>query len=311
MKIRFLLAALILVLGSFASQGMVFFNLDNSANQTDPGTGVPWDSVGKITTSDASGVTGSAVYLGAGFILTANHVTIGGINSYVTFNGNSTYQIDLTYFSGNASAQVAGVDMKVIKLTSAPSVAAVNLLTTSSETTANATLIGWGVGRGSTPLGNSTVAWGNNTTSAKRWGLNAPTDIVNVGTLLNPSFAVRTVAGGNGVSYNPDGVGDAEAALSVNDSGGGLFQNISGTWYLIGIAIGVQQQNGGSTSTFGNDRVSPSPKGDDNYYQRISDYDTQIQALIPEPSAFFLAFGGLSLLVLLRRGGFLRSQSDS
>ena len=107
------------------SYGMLYYNLGNGANTTDPGTGVPFDSVGKVTTSDGSGISGSAVYLGDGYVLTANHVTTDSNYKYVTF-GSTVYEVDTMAFSGSMSIQVEpGVDMKIMKLTTTPTVSAV------------------------------------------------------------------------------------------------------------------------------------------------------------------------------------------
>jgi len=95
----------------------------------------------------------------------------------------------------------------------------------------------------------------------------------------------------------PPGLGASEAAATVYDSGSALFQNIFGVWYLIGVTTAVQT-NG--TSNFGNDQTS-APKGDSNYFVRVSAYDTQINAIIPEPSAVALFLLGTGAFFLKRR----------
>ena len=68
-----LLAALLLVASTAGeSRAVVLFNLPNSANQSDPGTGVPWGSVAKVSDSAGGSQTGSAVHIGNGYLLTAN-----------------------------------------------------------------------------------------------------------------------------------------------------------------------------------------------------------------------------------------------
>lgn len=282
--------------------GVILFNKDNSANQSDPGSGVPWEAVGRVSNSDGSTVTGSAVYVGSGWVLTAHHVTVDGTHKYVSFDGVTTYEID----TGQIYQVAAGVDMKVMKLTSTPSITPVTLLTTPSETTGNATLIGWGYGRDpSVPLGNQTVAWGNATTGAKRWGINQPYDNLTISYSGYSYTAIRTILGaddGPGGTINPDGAGDDEAAAAMNDSGSGLFQNIGGTWYLIGITTTVSAL---WTSYFSDDSlVSPADDpGHGNFFARISSYDEEILALIPEPGTSGLAGAGFLLAAarLLRR----------
>lgn len=156
-----------LVLGlALQAHGMLFWNEDNSANQTDPGTGVPWGSVGKVTNSAQTLLSGSAIYLGNGYLLTANHVTMNGTFSFVTFDGVSTFQIDSSFNDGTRTAgkQVASnVDMAVFKLTTIPSgLTAVNLLATPDELVASSTLVGWG-GRPESPhpVGNRLCSLGS------------------------------------------------------------------------------------------------------------------------------------------------------
>ncbi|MFZ4773883.1 MAG: hypothetical protein ACOYM3_00875 [Terrimicrobiaceae bacterium] len=299
---------LVTVLMTMPARALLFWNQDNSANTSDPLTGVPWGSVAAVSNGTGSLRSGSAVYLGNGYLLTANHVTMNAIYDFVTFNGVSFFQIDSTFQSGSRTAgkQVdTGLDMAVFKLQTIPGgIPAVTLLGTGTEEIAPATIVGWGVGRDpADPLGDAVVTWGaESTTSAKRWGENVPLDLVNLSDGSYSYTAVRTVAGGSGPGYNPEGVGNNEAAVTLLDSGSGLFQNISGSWYLIGLTNTVSFQSGSFTTTFGNDKTTGST-GDDNYFTQISAYDDKILALIPEPSAaqFVLFFAG-ALLIFRARG---------
>ncbi len=294
---KFLQFLLAVVLPVLPARAVIFYNLGNSSNITDPGTGVPWDSIAKVTDASGTAIKGSAIYLGNGYMLTANHVDVNtSTMKYVTFSGTTTYAIDTTYFGGEITKQVEeGLDLKVFKLTTNPDVTAVNLMTTASEQIANSTTIGWGVGRNeSSPLGSSSVTWGGDGSAQKRWGINVPKGIGDI-TYSADGFdydeeTVITVSGGSGPSYNPDGVGNDEAGITAYDSGSGLFQQISGTWYLIGVAVTTNQPAG--TTLFGNDQISGSGDGGFNYYIRVSTYDEQIMAAIPEPATCGLLIGG-------------------
>jgi len=308
MKLIAALAALVLMAG--AASGMVFWNLDNSANQSDPVTGVPWGSIAAVSNSTGSLRSGSAIYLGDGYMLTANHVTMDGTYASVTFNGSDFFAIDDTFKSGSrtagkqvASGQVGVVlDMAVFKLKTIPGgVQSVTLLSTPTEEIASATMVGWGVGRAAgEALEDTVVSWGNETTSAKRWGVNTPLDSLSIGYSGYSFNAIRTVAGGSGASFDPEGLGNAETAATLLDSGSGLFQELGGTWYLIGLTNTVDQQGGGSTSTFEDDKTSGAGRGDGNYFTRISDYDTQILATIPEPATVALLGAALCMAQFIR-----------
>lgn len=272
---------------------IILFGLDNTANQTDPSTGVPFDSIAKVYNNSGDGAArGSAIYLGNGYMLTANHVAVSGDQSF-TFNGLDSYALDM----GFTPIQVAaGVDLKVFRLNSTPTVAAVSL-SNDGELIAPATMVGWGVGRTPTiPINDATVTWGDLTTIAKRWGLNTPLDL---GTVEYDSYsytAIRTVLGSS--TGDPAGLGADEAAASRYDSGSGLFQYLDGAWQLIGVTTTVETDG---TSIFGNDVVSGTGKGHANYFASVSAYRSDILELIPEPSTGVLLSGVLLLLLKRRR----------
>ena len=279
--LRLSLTAAFLLAAHLPASAIVFWNLGNDANQADPGTGAPWGSVAKVVNSDNSSLSGSAVYLGNGFLLTANHVTVNSNFSQVTFDNTNFFSIDPNF--GTYGTQVApGVDMKVIKLTLNPAgVNAVTLLAAPDELVAPATLVGWGQGRDpSVPLASTNVTWGDDSTATKRWGLNEPKFLGSV-----PYDYLGTIAGASGPGFVPGGLGDAEASVALYDSGSGLFQEIDSTWYLIGITTSTE--DGGSTD-FGIDSSASAERGDADYFARISSYDEQITALVPEPSTVSL-----------------------
>lgn len=310
MRKLLLTTALLLALSVAPAPALVLWGLDNTANLTDPGTGAPWNAVAKVTNSDGSLIEGSAVYLGNGFMLTANHVTMNLTYSFVTFDQVETFAIDPTFNDGVRAygKQVApGVDMAVFKLTSIPvSATAAALLPTATESfgaSSSATLVGWGVGRSaSSPVGTNTVGWGDATTSDKRWGINAPRATNNIAyTLASKNYlyeALITYAGTtNAPNPNNKGLGDSEAGATLYDSGSGLFQQIGSEWYLIGLTTAVAKN--GST-TFDLDSAGG---GDANYFARISTYEEEITALVPEPSTLsLLAMAGTALAAIkLRR----------
>ncbi len=295
---KLLISSILLYLLAYPAQAVILLGQDNNANQTDPGTGVPWDAVGKVTNSDGSGIQGSAIYLGEGFLLTANHVAMNLTYSFITFDEANYFSIDPNFNDGTRTygKQVAtGVDMAVIKLISTPTTppVAASLLTTNTESfgaTDSATLVGWGVGRDpSSPVGSGSITWGGVETSEKRWGVNAPRASGPVGyTLAGIDYTFEGLVTYDGSSTtgpsNTRGLGPNEASVTLYDSGSGLFQDIGGTWYLIGLtdAAGSVAPN---ISTYGSDGPGG---GDSNIYGRVSTYETQITALVPEPSTVSL-----------------------
>ena len=263
---------------------VILYGLGNGANQSDPGTGVPYASVGKL--SDGSTIRGSGIYLGNGWMLTADH--LGAFNS-ITFDGVTNYA-----WNGATPVTLGTSDMKLFRLASLPSVPAVPVYSGTGELFSPATLVGWGVGRnGSSPINTNSVGWGDDTTSAKRWGLNTPLAFANLNDGSHSYEAIRTVLGSS--TGSPAGLGESEAAATMYDSGSGLFREIGGTWYLIGLTTGVEA---GGTSVFGNDQTAD-PNGHFNYFVRVSNYQSSIMAIIPEPGTTWLA--GIGIIFLWRR----------
>jgi hypothetical protein len=265
---------------------IILFGLDNSANLTDPGTGVPFDAVAKVYNTGDGITRGSAVHLGGGYMLTANHVA-ATVGQSFTFDGVTSYALD----TGFTPTQVAaGVDLKVFRLTTVPVASAVSL-SMGGEQVAAATLVGWGRGRDpAIPVGSSTVTWGDHSTVAKRWGENVPRDLMWLGYNDYNFIGIRTVLGSD--TGSPPGLGANEAAATQYDSGAGMFQFIGGEWRLIGVAVAVQA-NG--VSVFGDDGSSAG-KGHDNYFVYINAYRDDILMLIPEPSSALMLMAATGLM---------------
>lgn len=272
----------------------------NSVNLTDPGNGSPWNEVARITNSTGTHVSsGSAVHLGGGYMLTANHVNLS--QGYVSFDGSSMYQIAV----GSAVQVTSGmdvIDLKVFKLTSNPGTAGVNLLPENVKgvelfTPYNQALqIGWGIGHSPTDTDNPWT-WGSaEETSKKRWGVNnIEGSILDFGYQnTNYDFEAIYTALDSDATLN-------EAAATLFDSGSGLFiQDDLDNWYMAGTIVAVST-NG--SSTFASDESQ-----DLNFAVRISEYANEIQSLltdpiaVPEASAFY-AFLAAGLIFLSRRSG--------
>ncbi|MBC7980384.1 MAG: hypothetical protein H7Y36_07465 [Armatimonadetes bacterium] len=299
--------ALILIVLAPASNAIILLGANNSANQTNPGGGLPFDSVARLSNAAGTTIGGTGVHLGDGYILTANHV---GPFSSVTFDGSTFFAHD-----GVAPVQVGATDMKIFRLTTVPTVGAAQIYTGNLELANSATIVSWGRGRADTiesSVNPNIVPWSlNNTTVAKRWGTNQPkSEITNFSYTFGQTYtfnALQTVAGANTGVPATAGTGVNEAAAQVLDSGSGLFQNIGGTWFLTGITSVITIQNP-SSATYGNDTpgtyngsgflVAPGT-GDLNIFVKVSSYTTQIAAIVPEPGTALLSL--LSIPFALRR----------
>jgi hypothetical protein len=291
------ISSIFVMLSQHTTYGIILVGGGNAINTTDPGDGLPWDEVARITNASGTHVTsGTAVHLGGGYMLTANHVSLS--QGYVSFDGTTTYQI-----SGASAVQVTSgsdvIDLKVFQLTANPGSLGVNLFPESAkgwETVFGAaTHVGWGVGHSSTDTDNPWT-WGDSSTSTKRWGVN------------DFEAAVMLTYSSGGVNYDFESLETAldtdasvnEAAATVYDSGSGLFvQDGVGEWFLAGTMVTVST-NG--SSTFGVEDAQ-----DLNYSVRIAEYADEISLLmasplaVPEPSASALLIGLSVGAFMLRR----------
>ncbi|MCE9609076.1 MAG: hypothetical protein K8R23_02495 [Chthoniobacter sp.] len=239
-------------------------DLSNTRNITAPASGVasgaPWPYIVQFGTNNASGI-----YLGNGYILTANHVNpipASFVINGISYNRDTAYGpvpvtedvLPTNYPTNPDFADV--VDMKLVRVLNPPVMAALPINTYAGTGTGAGTdiggtsvLIGCGVGKGSVVTGG--WSWGDGTTYAKRWGTNS---------------VAGYQAAYSGIPYEilytffNASVGD-ESQITLGDSGSGLFKQFSGTWKLTGVATSV--------STAGSALYSPT---DYSIFIRISKY---------------------------------------
>lgn len=278
-------AVLALALCAAPARGIVLYGANDLANTSNPNDGSPWKDVGTFTNSSGSSAGDSCVYLGNGYVLTANHVSPG---AWVKLDG-TVYARDTSY----GPVQIApGVDAHVFRLSTVPvGLQGVKLYGGTGELNADVDLIGWGVGRSPGDLdmgpGQATVTWG--TGQAERWGVNKVSATLPIAYSGYSYDALQTTLDSNN--------GINEAGMADHDSGSGMFAYLGGQWQLVGLNTVVST---GGSSTFGGGTP------DTNYAVRIGSYRGNILALIPEPASFSLfAVGGACLL--LRRPGRRRT----
>jgi hypothetical protein len=274
--------------------GIILYNADNQATTSHPGltlggdfSSAPWLSVGQVVQSDGSGISGSAVHLGDGWMITADHVSVNG-RGVLFSDGVGFHERDTSF----TPQQIGNADLKIFRLLSTPSVPGVPLQT-EAYSTITSLHVGWGRGRGDTPLGESTVTWGNNSTIDHRWGLNTPVGTSTLNYSGYSQTSIYTILGND--------QGDYEAALTTFDSGSGFFQFHDGQWKLTGVAITVETIGSSFFGTENENDVSP-PRGHLNYMVYIPELQADIIAVIPEPGSLVLG-----LIVLGAWGLILRT----
>ena len=238
-------------------------DLNNAQNTTPPANGSPWYNLVQFGQNNASGV-----YLGNGYVLTANHVSM--VDSGLVINGVS-YNRDLSFTplqiteNEGTTAYADSVDLKLIKIFGSPPLPVLQSLPLNFSTTdvnLTSTIMGWGVGKGSI-IPNQGWYWGGDNTRAQRWGTSTTASSSSTATYSGYQYdALRT--------YFYRAYGSTTAEIAIGDSGGGLFQKFSNTWKLSGITTTVLQYLSGAAQYDG--ILGGSDQPDAAEFVRISRY---------------------------------------
>lgn len=278
--------------------GAVVIDLVNagSTNMSAPADDPGWGNVGGI------GV-GGGVYIGYGWVLTANHVgsgdgiTLGGVK-YAMLPGTGQR---LT--NAGAAGKTALTDLYMFRIaTPSVSLPFIHVASTAPANGDTVTMIGRGRLQQANPTywniddSSPTWVWTETTaqlaneagfktdgTKSMRWGTNAIDD--------RGWFNVGVDVLGIGTTFDPE-VSTNEAQVVSGDSGGAVFVKQAGAWNLAGIIIAQgllpNQPGGSTTAAFYNT----------SYFADLSYYRPQIVAIVvPEPAAMtqLLAAGGIGL----------------
>lgn len=269
---------LVLLVTPSSLPGIILLSGDNSANQSDPGTGVPFAHVGSICDTDPQlNSSGSAVHIRGKYLLTADHVNL---RDQVTFDGITFYEVDDAF----TAIKISTADIVLIKLKDDPGLPDVTLNTDSlqdSRPLTETVMVGYGVGRNADQesAGSPGTIWEWSSflaTVAKRWGVNS----VVLAQRVDDPFIAGNSYQALLVRLDTTG-GNDEAAAVDRDSGSALFQRIGGQWVLSGVATFVTLQNATPPSSTFN-----TFNGDLNAYARISSYADEINALLPDLSTY-------------------------
>jgi len=309
--------AVVWVSGLQLSLGVVLYDSGNPLENTSAPTGIYADS-GWAYQGQYGGFLGTMI--APQYFITAQHFGTQGSTfvSTATLNGTAdvTYTIDSAANGGQGYWDISGTDLRVLKINESFSSYA-PIYTGSAEAGSTLVVFGRGGPRGAeVQLSSVTHGWAHTgSDGVVRWGANTVENYLQpspVGNLL--------VAGFDAIS------GLQEATLSPGDSGGGMFINISGQWFLAGINYGVDgffdtNNTLGDESSFGaalfdkggfyegNDADgwffrtdTATDKPAKLYASRLSDSAFEITTItgVPEPGSLGLLMTA-SLLLLKRR----------
>jgi hypothetical protein len=245
--------------GGLMSSASAIVVANSSTNTNAPSSGSLWSHVGRVN-------SGSGVYLGAGWVLTAWHIgagpaTFGGIQ--FPWDGSS---LRLTNSDGS------NTDMVLFRLRNLPPLPRIPLATSTPAAFAQVDMIGYGhiAGSSQTNIGPYTgfywsaqpfKSWGNNRVNT------GGTTVINVGagniTVFSTTFDALLKT-------------SAEAQAAAGDSGGGVFLKNGSVWQLAGMlnAIGNSANQPDGTAVYNNQ----------TYSADIATYRAQIEACIAATS---------------------------
>jgi len=281
--VRFVtLIAMVVLSSSQVRGGMI---LDEVSDTLYTNYGKRFAAVGKVGTA-------SGTLIAPNWVVTAGHV---GIANFTI--GGTTYaaaeMIKHPQFLANGSDVGYGYDIAVIRLsTPVAGIAPMPIYIGNSELGALLSITGYGeTGVGSTGQSSNpgTLRGGTNVADAILSFENGPGGQLGAQDSVIVSdfdpLASRDPSG----SFNTLGSRDAtelEYHVAIGDSGGGVFLQENGTWYLAGVNSFAISQRGylgsGNTLTFGYGAVSG--------FTRISSFRDFIQSAtgVPEPSSLGL-----------------------
>jgi hypothetical protein len=294
--------AVLLALGAAPARAVIIQTASGTGNTTAPGDDPGWNNV-------SIRGNGTAVYLGNGWVLTANDTTGGSM----TFNGQTFSEVPGTAFSltnNGAVGKTANTDLKMFQINGIPTgVATLPIATTTPTVGTAVTMIGGGRDRG------AFTQWSvNQTTNPWTW-----TEVSSGGSAAGyQALAARSLRWGtNAVAGTEQWIstgsqdvlttwtrfefadGTSEAQAVEGDFGGPVFVKNGGQWQLAGIMVAVAGYSG-----------QPSPEltavfGNDTFMADLSYYRSQIVAVVPEPSAVTLVgmalAGGAAWATIRRR----------
>jgi hypothetical protein len=280
------LTALVLCLaaGSAPAGAVVIDTGDGTGNTSAPADDPGWDNVGR-----AGGLTG--VYLGRGWVLTANHVGerdiwLDGVLYPAVPGSKIRFMTDANTAADLAVYRIVGrPDFPEVVLSASPPVAGVDEVTLIGKGwTREPTLTKWTSSWTESPPGPAVYfGFKFGTGGVMRWGANV---VEETGVLVTTTESLL-------VTFDESGGVLHESQAVSGDSGGAVFVKRGSTWELAGILFArllfVGQPS--DTAVFGN----KSAAADVSFYreQILAAMNPEIPAL-PLPALFVLA-GALGL----------------
>jgi hypothetical protein len=224
-------------------------------------TSAPPDDPGFANAGVLSGL--SSVYLGDGWVLTANHVSVNP----VTLGGVDHAPVPGTTIRLEHTAGVY-TDLKLFRLVTDPGLPALSIAASPPSVNEPVVMIGHGRNRGTATSWNGHDGWSWGSGRTMRWGTNRVT-LTGLNLVISGS-TVRSFS----LEFNDDGGVTDEAVGVAGDSGGAVFVDNGPGYDLAGLIFAIYSYvaQPSYTSLFGNG----------SYVADLSYYRSQILAITAE-----------------------------
>jgi len=227
--LRTWLAVVLLLLAAGPVRGIAIVSGNGGGNTTPPADDPGWDHVGYR----AAGNILPVVYLGKGWVITANrvgpgNVILGGV-TYPWIPG-SAHQ--LTNADGSAS------DLVVFRLRTEPPLPLLPIRATAPFVGDGVVIIGRGQQRTTPTTWNGHNGYVLGTSGYLRWG----TNVVEQTNVTIPVSGTRTH--GFSTTFSEKGDTPDEAQAAAGDSGSAVFVRNGSTWELAGLAHATRDYGG-------------------------------------------------------------------
>jgi hypothetical protein len=262
---------IVILLCFFATKLFAIVDANSQTNTSDPADGSPWGNVGSVNSA-------SGIYIGNGWVLTANHVGAGTITFDIgTFTADG--QTVRLKNPNNSST-----DMLLFHLTLTPNLSSLTLSSSTPGINSLVDMEGFGYIAGSaektyTPSNYIGFDWGS---QSKSWGTNAIQSGVSTQASLG-NGAVQVFS----LDFSQTGQTANEGQVADGDSGGAIFFKNGATWELAGMI------DAKGTLTNPNQPANTAVYGDFTNAADIATYRSQIVSAVPEPAtSALLVFGG-------------------
>jgi hypothetical protein len=257
----------------------------------------------------------NAVYIGDGWVLSANHTGVSPVQfdpSGPTYSPIPNQSFQVPNPTGVSGLTAPAADLRLYRINTDPGLPSLTLATQPLALNDDVVFMSYGVTRSPTELhwnvNNSTdpPTWtsvpsgGANSGyagagSAKRWGTN---QVADDNTVLGESDADLTTIVTSGTIanltvYDQNSSNPFESQVVGGDSGSGVWHKRNGQWELAGIVVANYIFKGQSTSTF-NASNSLAVYGNATAYADLSSYATQI-AVIKAAHVDYSVMGDVNL----------------